>query len=77
MMTDQHTLKFSVNNWQHLYSLKDAIRNAEEVSGKTLTISGTVRNDDLLAEHDTKIAIQFHQIAHFPQYATTTNNEII
>ena len=72
-----HTLKFSINNWQHLYSLKDAISKTNEASGKLLTITGTIRNEDLLQNHDTNIEIIFKQVEQFPDYEKTQNGELI
>jgi len=74
---NKHSLKFSINNWQHLYSLTDAISKTKEESGKSLTVTGTVRNDSLLQNHATNIEIRFKQVNQFPDYASTLNNELI
>ena len=75
--TNKHRLKFSINNWQHLYSLKDAISKSNEESGKSLTVTGTIRNDSLLQNHDTQIEIHFKQAPQFPDYDSTDEGELI
>jgi len=55
------TVRFSVSNWHQLYSLHQAILQAEQASGKTLSMAGKIRNEPLLDSQDTDITICFRQ----------------
>lgn len=72
-----HLLKFSINNWQHLYSLKEAVSKSNADNGNTLSVSGHLKNHPLLESIDTRININFHQIDQYPDYANTPNGDII
>jgi len=71
------SFKFSVNNWNHLYSLEQAILRDEQATGKKLSIEGTVRNEDILNNHDTLIHISFNQVDDIPQYHHHKDGHII
>ncbi|TNF39085.1 MAG: hypothetical protein EP315_00300 [Gammaproteobacteria bacterium] len=71
------TIKFSINNWQHLYSLEQAIRQAQQVSGNHLSIEGTLRNEPLFNQQDIHIKIDFQQVRDTPDYATGPHGQII
>ena len=73
----RHTFKFSANNWQHLYSIKQAIIKANDETGASLKINGTIRNDALLNQQDTKIEIIFKQVSDFSDYKKTQQDELI
>jgi len=70
-------IKFSVNNWTHLYSLEQAILNNEQNTGKSLSIVGTIRNEDLLDNKDTPVHISFQQADSAPEYTQTKAGQII
>ncbi len=67
-MTRIQTLGFSVNTWNHLYSLQQAIKHNDQLTGRTLSISGRIRNQPFLQNHDTKITINFFQVEKVPDY---------
>ena len=71
------TIKFSVNNWNHLYSLEQAILRDEQATGNNLSILGAIRNQDILNNQDTPISISFRQIDDIPKYDKTDNGHII
>jgi len=71
------TIKFSVNNWDHLYSLEQAILNNEKNTGKLLSITGTIRNADILDNENINTHISFKQSDHFPEYAQTEIGQVI
>jgi hypothetical protein len=70
-------LKFSINNWNHLYSLEQAILNDELATGKQLSIEGTIRNELLLGKHDTPVHVTFNQVDGTPEYSRAENNLMI
>ncbi|MDQ1362427.1 MAG: hypothetical protein QG652_287 [Pseudomonadota bacterium] len=70
------TCRFSVNSWQHLYSLHQAVRHAEDASANRLIIEGVIRNEPQLDRRDTPIRLVFAQSA-TPPYRRTTDNRII
>ena len=70
-------VKFSVNNWNHLYSLEQAINRAEEATGKNLGIQGKVRNLDFLDNQDMDVSINFHQVDEISDYDKTAAGDII
>ncbi len=70
-------IKFSVNNWTHLYSLEQAILSNEQNTGKSLCITGTIRNEALLDNKDTSAHISFIQTDASPEYARTKTGQII
>jgi len=71
------TIKFSVNNWNHLYSLEQAILNNEQNTGKSLSITGTIRNESILDNKDTPVHIAFKQTDATPKYTQTETGQII
>jgi len=62
------TIKFSINNWDHLYSLQQAISHADQLTGRTLTLTGRVINSAFLNHADTPISIVFSQADSSPSY---------
>lgn len=75
--TETHIFKFSVNNWNHLYSLEQAINRAEEATGKNLGIQGKIRNQDILGNKDLAININFHQVDNIPAYQQAASGAMI
>jgi len=65
-------IKFSVNNWAHLYSLQQAVLHNNQLSGQTLTINGHVKNSAFLNHQDTAVNIQFIQLETTPDYPLKT-----
>lgn len=70
------TLRFALNTWQHLYSLQQAIRQTDNLTGNQLIVNGVIRNEALFDRHDRPIAINFTQTV-TPQYRQTTDNQMI
>ena len=70
-------ISFSVNNWIHLYSLEQAIRKQQQVTGGSLTIQGTARNIELLANQDSAIEITFHKVTGVPEHELTDSQAIV
>lgn len=62
------TLRFPVNNWNHLYSLQQAITHNNMLTGRTLEIKGRILNQAFLQHKDTPISIQFTQVDSTPNY---------
>jgi len=70
-----HSLSFSINNWEHLYSLQTAILHNRQRSGRSLSIKGRILNHPLFNQQDTAIVIQFLQTDEPPVYATARNQQ--
>ena len=72
MTSDQtqniHSLSFSVNHWDHLYSLQQAIDFRQQQDGRSLTITGQIRNHPFLKHTDTQISIRFTLLKEAPAY---------
>ncbi|VAW64282.1 hypothetical protein MNBD_GAMMA09-1376 [hydrothermal vent metagenome] len=62
------TLKFSINNWQHLYSLQQAVLHNSQRTGRTLCIDARVVNCAFLNHKDSDISIKFIQLENAPDY---------
>jgi hypothetical protein len=62
-------LSFSVNNWNHLYSLQAAVQHNQQGTGRSLTIQGRLLNQAFLQHHDTPVSIRFLQSDQPPQYS--------
>ncbi|HEY9051212.1 MAG TPA: hypothetical protein VIQ03_06685 [Gammaproteobacteria bacterium] len=77
MSTEIKTIKFSINNWSHLYSLEQAIQRAEQATGKRLSINGNIRKEPLFNNKDTAITIHFDQIDGIPGYRTLGQHLIL
>ncbi len=75
--TQTKIIKFSVNNWNHLYSLEQAISRDEQSTGKELTIFGRIRNEDILNNRDIPIHITFSQVDGIPEYRKTESGQLI
>ncbi len=65
-------LKFSINHWDHLYSLQQAIQFNQQRTGRSLHIQGQIRNHPLLGHHDTPVSIRFRQVNEQPDYLLET-----
>lgn len=61
-------IKFSINNWDHLYSLQQAVAHNNQLTGRTLGIRGSVKNSAFLNHLDTGISITFVQLDSTPDY---------
>lgn len=68
--------RFTVDTWQHLYSLQHAVQQAENLSANRLIIKGSIRNDTRFDRRDMPIELTFSQWT-TPQYRHTTDNQII
>ena len=75
--TDMTVIQFSINNWSHRYSLEQALNRALDVSGKNLTIQGSLRKQDLLDNQDTTIEINFYQVDEIPRYSVAPGGQLI
>ncbi|VAW53193.1 hypothetical protein MNBD_GAMMA07-707 [hydrothermal vent metagenome] len=62
------TLSFPINNWNHLYSLQQAIVHNNPLTGRSLGIKGHVVNQPFLHHKDTPISINFIQVDSAPNY---------
>ena len=62
------TLTFSVNNWNHLYSLQAAVQHNQQGTGRSLTIQGRLLNQTFLQRQDTPVSIRFVQNDQPPEY---------
>jgi hypothetical protein len=71
------TLKFSVNTWQHLYSLQQAITHAHMQSGNHLQVHGKIRGEALLDKQDTAVELHFFQSTQTPVYAKDASGATI
>ncbi len=65
-----HTLSFSINHWDHLYSLHKAIQFNQQQTGRELSIRGNIRNHDFLHNQDCSIALRFLLSNGTPGYTT-------
>jgi len=72
-----HTLSFSVNNWEHLYSLQKAIQYNRQAGGNTLHIKGRFVGQSFLQNTDTDVCISFLQSLDSPQYTRLDENLFI
>jgi len=75
--TEIHTIRFSISQWEHMYSLQQAIQHAEQASGKTLSIGGKILGQALLENEDTQIHIHFHQVEGIPPYRRNSQNDLV
>ncbi len=66
-------IKFSINNWEHLYSLQQAVVHSNQLTGRTLGIRGRVKNSAFLNHRDTGISITFVQLDSTPSYPLHTS----
>lgn len=73
----EHILKFSINHWQHLYSIKEAISITHHGNGKTLSISGKLINSPLFDNQTTGIIIYFKEIEEIADYPCTQSGDLI
>lgn len=62
------SLSFSVNRWNHLYSLQQAIDFNQQQNGRSLTITGQIRNHPFLKQSDTQVKIRFTLLKETPIY---------
>lgn len=69
-------LRFSLNTWQHLFSLHQAALKAENQSGNQLIITGIIRNEALFEHQDMPISVVF-KASGSPQYKRTADNQIV
>jgi hypothetical protein len=61
-------LSFSVNNWNHLYSLQAALQHNQQGTGRSLSIQGRLLNQAFLRHQDTPVSIRFMQTEQPPEY---------
>ena len=76
-VTNIKIIKFSINNWSHLYSLEQAIQHARQATGNHLSIQGNIRKESLFDQHDTAITITFDQVDDTPSYITNGEYTIL
>lgn len=67
-MKQIQNIKFSINNWGHLYSLQQAISHNKQLTGRKLSITGRIPNSTFLNKVDTPICIDFFQTDSPPSY---------
>jgi len=72
-----HSLTFSVNNWEHRYSLQQAITHNQQFTGNKLTISGTLRGQAFLNNIETDIELSFLKTETIPEYPVNGSAEYI
>ena len=77
MKDDNTILKFSINSWNHLYSLKAAIERQYNGRGNLLSIEGNIRNNPLNDHRDTPILIKFRNVQGKPDYETNSSGGLI
>lgn len=65
---EMKNLSFSVNNWNHLYSLQAAVAHNQQGTGRSLTIQGRLLNQAFLQHLDTPVSICFLQSDQPPEY---------
>lgn len=70
-------MRFSVSNWEHLYSLEQAIVRTQQANGKRLKITGMIRNEPRLDNQDTPITLTFYGVDGDPPYRTGAHQQII
>lgn len=61
-------LSFPINRWSHLYSLQQAVKHNQQLSGRKLSIRGRIVNQAFLQHCDTHIQIDFLQVNNPPNY---------
>ncbi len=61
-------ITFSINNWRHLYSLQQAVAHNSQLTGRTPSIRGSVKNSAFPNPLDTRISITFVQLDSPPLY---------
>lgn len=66
------TFSFSINHWDHLYSLQQAIQFQRQRTGRSLHIKGQVLNQPLLGHRDTPVSLIFRQVDEPPGYEVVT-----
>lgn len=71
--THLQQLSFTINHWDHLYSLQKAIRYNQQQTGRSLTIDGQIRNHPYLNQKDTEVSIEFIQQENTPDYELEQN----
>jgi len=67
-MKQIQNIKFSINNWGHLYSLQQAVSHNKQLTGRKLSITGRILNTAFLNNIDTPISIDFIQTDSPPNY---------
>ena len=72
-----HSLTFSVNNWEHRYSLQQAITHNQQFTGNKLSISGTLRQQAFLNNLETEIELRFLNTENTPDYPVNDSGEYI
>ena len=70
-------LSFSVNNWNHLYSLQAAVQHNQQGTGRSLTIQGRLLNQAFLQHQDTPVCIRFIQSDQPPEYASELDRLVL
>lgn len=73
-MNSIQQFKFSINNWQHLYSLQLAIDHNQQLTGSSLSIQGSIINQVFLHNKTTDISIGFAMLDAVPEYPMLNND---
>ncbi|VAW66866.1 hypothetical protein MNBD_GAMMA08-2192 [hydrothermal vent metagenome] len=68
-MPEIKTLSFPISQWEHLYSLQQAISHQQQLNGCELEISGCISNHDFLQKNDTPVSIKFLLVDSPPNYS--------
>jgi len=71
------TLKFPVNQWQHLYSLAKAIQHDENLAAEKLIIHGETTNPALLNGKRKQLELCFYPVTNIPAYQRLDDGNII
>ena len=72
-MAQTEQIKFSVNQWTHLYSLTQAIQHQADNSGRSLLIEGQLPATPLAAN---RISLRFIHATQTPSYGQTEDGQI-
>ena len=72
-MAQTEQIKFSVNQWSHLYSLTQAIQYQADNSGRSLLIEGQLPTTQLPAD---SIRLRFIHSTETPSYGQTENGQL-
>ena len=72
-MPETQTFTFPVNNWEHLYSLQQAIAHNTQSTGRKLQIHGEILNHIFLNNQTTPVLIELIQVDKTPEYPLTSS----
>jgi len=77
-MKSNHTnIKFSIDRWEHMYSLKAAIERKNDATGNKLCLQGTIHNSTLPNHPETPVLIELSNVHELPTYPINKSDELI